>query len=125
MLILYCSENITKNNIGVTLQIAFNYGSRMELTEAVKAISKKVHTGELDIDSITEDIISQHLYKSNVPDPDLLIRTGGELRVSNYLLWQIAYSEIHVIPDFWPEFDKELLAQAVVEFENRNRRYGK
>lgn len=123
--ILRNAEDVTKNNSGVTLQIAFNYGSRMELTQAVRAISKKVHLGELDIDDITEDTISAHLYTSNAPDPDLLIRTGGELRVSNYLLWQIAYSEIYVIPEFWPEFNKELLAHAVMEFENRNRRYGK
>ena len=123
--ILRNAENVTKNNSGVTLQIAFNYGSRMELTQAVRAISKKVHLGELNIDDITEDTISSHLYTSNAPDPDLLIRTGGELRVSNYLLWQIAYSEIYVIPEFWPEFNKELLAHAVMEFENRNRRYGK
>lgn len=109
----------TKNNTGVNLQIAFNYGSRMELVKAVQEII------DLGVKEVSEDIISKHLYTKNIPDPDLLIRTGGEMRVSNYLLWQIAYSEFIVIPDFWPDFDKEKLAQCIEEFNNRNRRWGK
>ncbi len=108
----------TKNNTGVNLQIAFNYGSRAEI---VKAVQEIINSGEKEI---TEELITKHLYTSNIPDPDLLIRTGGEMRVSNYLLWQIAYSEFIVIPEYWPEFDKIKLAECVKEFNRRNRRYG-
>jgi len=117
--ILQNAVETTKNNTGVNLQIAFNYGSRAEIVKAVKEI---IDSGEKDI---SEELISKHLYTSNIPDPDLLIRTGGEMRVSNYLLWQIAYSEFIVIPEFWPEFDKQKLAECVEEFNNRNRRWGK
>jgi len=117
--ILKNAVETTKNNTGVNLQIAFNYGSRDELVHAVKNI---INEGITDV---TEEIISKHLYTKNIPDPDLLIRTGGEMRVSNYLLWQIAYSEFIVIPDFWPEFDKEKLADCVIEYKRRNRRFGK
>ena len=109
----------TKNNTGVNLQIAFNYGSRAEIVKAVQDI---VDSG---VKEVTENVISKYLYTSNIPDPDLLIRTGGEMRVSNYLLWQIAYSEFIVIPEFWPEFDKQKLAECVEEFNRRNRRWGK
>lgn len=115
----------TKNNTGVNLQIAFNYGARDEITQAVKNICKKVQTGEISLDEITEETISQNIYTKNIPDPDLLIRTGGEMRVSNYLLWQIAYSEILVTKRYWPEFDKKSLAEAILEFHSRQRRYGK
>jgi len=117
--ILKNAVETTKNNTGVNLQIAFNYGSRDELVHAVKSI---VDEG---IKDITEETISNHLYTKNIPDPDLLIRTGGEMRVSNYLLWQIAYSEFIVIPEYWPEFDKEKLAECVLEYKRRNRRFGK
>lgn len=117
--ILTNAVETTKNNTGVNLQIAFNYGSRAEIVKAVQDI---VNSG---VNEITEDVISKHLYTSNIPDPDLLIRTGGEMRVSNYLLWQIAYSEFIVIPEFWPEFDKQKLAECVEEFNRRNRRWGK
>ena len=116
--ILKNAVETTKNNTGVNLQIAFNYGARAEIVKAVQDI---VNSGEKNI---TEDLISKHLYTSSIPDPDLLIRTGGEMRVSNYLLWQIAYSEFVVIPDFWPEFDKEKLENCIKEFAQRNRRWG-
>lgn len=117
--ILSNAVETTKNNTGVNLQIAFNYGAR---TEIVAAVQKIVDSG---IKEITEETISKALYTFNIPDPDLLIRTGGEMRVSNYLLWQIAYSEFIVIPEFWPEFNKEKLAECIHEFNNRNRRWGK
>ena len=118
------AEEKTKNNSGVNLQIAFNYGARDEILKAVKSISKKVLDKKLNIDDITEDTISNELYTKDIPNPDLLIRTGGEKRISNYLLWQIAYSEILVVKEFWPEFDKNSLAKAVEEFNLRNRRFG-
>lgn len=123
--ILKNAVETTKNNTGVNLQIAFNYGARDEIVYGLKNICQKVMSGEMTIDNIDENTISQNLYTKNIPDPDLLIRTGGELRVSNYLLWQIAYSEIIVTKRYWPEFDKEALAEAVLEFQNRQRRYGK
>lgn len=110
----------TKNNTGVNLQIAFNYGSRDEIVNAVKKIASE----NIKAEDITEELISEKLYTSNIPDPDLLIRTGGEMRISNYLLWQIAYAEFLVTPQFWPEFDESSVAQAVVEFKNRQRRFG-
>ena len=123
--ILYHAIDVTKDNKGVNLQIAFNYGSRAEIVNAVKSISEKVKNGEMNVDDITENVVSKALYTSSIPDPDLLIRTGGEVRISNYLLWQIAYSEILIVDEFWPEFDKESLASAVEDFYSRNRRWGK
>ena len=123
--ILANAVEVTKNNTGVRLQIAFNYGSRDEMVHAMKSICQKVKLGELDIDNITEETISENLYTKGIPDPDLLIRTGGEMRVSNYLLWQIAYSEFLVTKRYWPEFDKNALAEAILEFNHRQRRYGK
>lgn len=119
--ILQNAESITKDNQGVKLQIAFNYGSRDEI---VKAVQRIIAQG-ISPDNITEDLISKNLYTRDIPDPDLLIRTGGEMRISNYLLWQSAYSEILVLEQFWPDFDEESLENAVLEFQNRNRRFGK
>ena len=111
----------TKFNKGVNLQIALNYGSRDEITNAVKQIVKLGYTAE----EITPQIISENLYTSNIPDPDLLIRTGGEKRISNYLLWQIAYSEVIVVDEYWPEFNKNSLIKCIEEYSKRQRRYGK
>ncbi len=110
----------TENNTGVNLQIAINYGARNEITNAVKKIVQK----GIDPKDITEEVISEFLYTSNIPDPDLLIRTGGEMRVSNYLLWQIAYSEFYTTKMFWPEFDEDALRVAILEFAKRQRRWG-
>ena len=123
--ILYNAENTTKNNTGVNLQIAFNYGARSELVNTIKKIANLYATNKITQNDINEDLITKNLYTSGMPEPDLLIRTGGEYRISNYLLWQIAYSEFLVFDEYWPEFGKELLSQAVFEFEKRNRRYGK
>ena len=119
--ILEKSIEVTKNNTGVVLTVAINYGARDEIIHAIKNIIKD---GKKE-DEITQELVSNYLYTKNIPDPDLLIRTSGEKRISNYLLWQIAYSEIYVTDTYWPEFDKEKLAQAIVEFGLRQRRWGK
>ena len=123
--VLEFGEKETAHCKTLNLQIAFNYGARMEITNALKEISLKVKNGEISADEITEDLISQNLYTSNIPDPDLLIRTGGEQRISNYLLWQCAYTEIYITDIFWPEFDEKALAGAILEFNSRQRRFGK
>ena len=120
--ILRNAVETTKNNTGVNLQIAFNYGSRAEIATAVNNIAQDFNAGK--IVNISEDTIRDYLYTSRIPDPDMLIRTGGEMRISNYLLWQIAYSEIIVIPEYWPEFDKNKLSECIIEFNKRNRRWG-
>lgn len=119
------AEDRTKNNTGVNLQIAFNYGARMELIQAVKTIATKIENKEFSVDEINEQMISDNLYTSGMPDPDLMIRTGGEMRISNYLLWQLAYSELYITEQYWPEFDENSLAESILEFGHRNRRFGK
>lgn len=123
--ILHNAVEVTKNNTGVNFQIAFNYGSRLEMLNAVQNIAKRVQNSEIKPEDITEQMVSENLYTKNIPDPDLLIRTSGEKRISNYLLWQIAYSEIYVTEQYWPDFDKQSLADAVCEYHRRSRRFGK
>jgi len=114
----------TRHCTGLTLALALNYGSRAEITDAVQAIARKVQRGQLKPEQIDEQIISDHLYTAGLPDPDLLIRTAGEMRVSNYLLWQISYAEIHVTHKYWPDFGVEDLHVALRDYASRNRRFG-
>lgn len=115
----------TSGCTGMVLTLALSYSSRWELTKAVSDIAADVATGKLAADSIGEDTVKRYLATSSMPDPDLLIRTGGELRISNYLLWQIAYSELYFTDTLWPDFDKDALLDAIEDFQSRERRFGK
>lgn len=112
-------------NTGMCLVLALSYSSKWEITQAVKQIAGKVANGELDIDTITDHTIDQYLATNFMPDPDLLIRTGGEIRLSNYLLWQCAYSELYFCDTFWPDFKEEELCKAICDYQRRERRFGK
>jgi undecaprenyl diphosphate synthase len=114
----------TKANTKLDLILALSYGSRVEITEATKAIAREAKSGRLDPETIDEKTITAHLYTHDVPDPDLLIRTSGEMRVSNFMLWQISYAEIHVTPVLWPDFGKKEFAAALADFAKRDRRFG-
>jgi undecaprenyl diphosphate synthase len=114
---------LAKNN-GLTLTLALSYGGRTELVEAARGIAQKVKEGRLDPAEINEQVIAQHLYTHHLPDPDLLIRTSGEMRISNFLLWQISYAELVVTPVLWPDFRKPQFLQALEEYARRNRRFG-
>ena len=115
---------ITKDNKGIVLNIAFNYGGRDEIIRAVKLVSKEVANGNIAIDNIDEEIFEKYLYTSNIPDPDLIIRPSGEQRISNFLLWQCAYSEFWYSNVCWPDFKEEHLHQAIYDYQHRDRRYG-
>lgn len=115
----------TKNNTGIIFNIAFNYGGRMEITNAVKNIAKLVKEGKLNIEDITEDTISNNLYTAGIPDPDLVIRTSGQIRTSNFLPWQSTYSEYVFLEKNWPDFTKEDLLQSIYEYQNRLIKRGK
>ena len=115
----------TSINTGMTMVIALSYSSRWEITKAVQDIANEVKTGTLNPEDINEEMIAQHLTTNFMPDPDLLIRTGGEVRLSNYLLWQCAYTEFYFCDTFWPDFHEEDLCQAIAWFQNRERRFGK
>jgi undecaprenyl diphosphate synthase len=114
----------TKNNDGLNLVLALNYGSRAEITDAVREIAQAVAQGTLDPRDISEETITRHLYTAGMPDPDLLIRTAGEMRLSNYLLWQISYAELFISDVLWPDFDAAELHKAIASFASRNRRFG-
>ena len=118
-----CIED-TSADTGLTLCLALSYSSRWEITDAVKKISLEVATGVLKAEDITDETVSAHLTTAQMPDPDLLIRTGGDKRVSNFLLWQIAYSEIYITDKYWPDFSKEDFCRAIVEYQSRERRFG-
>jgi undecaprenyl diphosphate synthase len=114
----------TADNDGLTLVVALNYGGRVEIAEAARALAREAAAGTLDPESIDEAALASRLYTAQIPDPDLLIRTSGEMRVSNFLLWQIAYSELWVTSTLWPDFDRTDLLRAVIDFEQRERRFG-
>lgn len=114
----------TKHNTGLILNFAFNYGSRMEMVAAIQTIAEAVRQGSLRPDEITEEDISACLLTADLPDPDMIIRTSGEIRISNFMLWQLAYAELWFTDVYWPDFDEEMLRQAVSEYQRRIRRYG-
>ncbi len=114
----------TAENDGMVLNLCINYGGRAEIVDATKAIAAKARAGELEPEDIDEDLMQAHLYHGDLPAPDLVIRPGGELRISNFLLWEIAYAEFYVTPTYWPDFDEEHLDAAIDDFNHRQRRFG-
>ena len=119
------TEAHTAGNTAMTMVVALSYSSRLELTRVAQQIAQEVKDGKLDVNDINEDTVDKRLWTSFMPDPDLLIRTGGEVRISNYLLWQIAYSELYFCDTYWPDFSEEDLHKAIASYQNRQRRFGK
>ena len=119
------TEEHTAKNDAMTMVVALSYSSKLELTTATKQIAQEVKEGKLDVNSITEETINERLWTNFMPDPELLIRTGGEIRISNYLLWQIAYSELYFCDTYWPDFMEEDLHKAIYSYQSRQRRFGK
>lgn len=122
---LNSAQEKTRNNTEMTLNLAFNYGGRQEIVDAVKKICAKAQAKNLDIDTITEADIAEALYTKGMPDPDLLIRTSGEQRISNFLLWQLSYSELYFTSKYWPDFHQKEFEKAIADYQKRERRYGK
>ncbi|EGR3260759.1 isoprenyl transferase [Vibrio parahaemolyticus] len=118
------AENLTASNTGMVINIAANYGGKWDITEAAKALALKARNGEIRVEDINELLITEHLTMADLPEVDLLIRTSGECRISNFMLWQMAYAEMYFTPEFWPEFDEDSLVEAVTWFINRERRFG-
>ncbi len=119
------AENTTKNCDGMLLNIAISYGGKQEIINAVKAIGKDLLAGKISIDNINEETFRNYLYTKNMPEPDLLIRTSGEMRISNFMLWQLAYTEIYVTDTLWPDFNQDEFVKAIEDFSKRERRFGK
>jgi undecaprenyl diphosphate synthase len=126
-----CQRNLewamdqTKGNKGLTLNIALSYSGRWEIVKAVKSIAEDIKIGKMELSDINADMFENYLQTSGIPDPELLIRTSGEMRVSNFLLWQIAYTELFITPTLWPDFKKENLYEAIWSYQQRERRFGK
>jgi len=118
------NEETTKDNKSMVLTIALNYGGQAEIVEAAKNIARAVQQGDVDIEDVDEEMFSRHLYTNDIPDPDLIIRTSGEKRLSNFLLWQSAYAELMFVDQYWPDFNKDSLVSAVQNFASRDRRFG-
>lgn len=121
---LQVAINATSGNTGMTLILALSYSSRWEITEAMKEIAGEVKSGTLSPEEINEQTITNHLCTKNYPDPELMIRTSGEMRISNFLLWQLAYTELYITPVLWPDFEREELYKAILDFQGRERRFG-
>ncbi|MGU3809022.1 isoprenyl transferase [Vibrio diabolicus] len=118
------AENLTAGNTGMVINIAANYGGKWDITEAAKTLALKARNGEIRVEDINEQLITEHLTMADLPEVDLLIRTSGECRISNFMLWQMAYAEMYFTPEYWPEFDEDSLVEAVTWFINRERRFG-